>query len=202
MAGRQSSSSFRLAGQPEQGHWLVLLYKLPAEPVRYRATVWRKLKALGAVYLQDGVAALPDSAVSERSLRLLRGKIRSFGGSGQLMRCAALAGQEEATAAYNRARDQEYEQLISRAHELIAEVEQDLAGPHVTLSELARSDRALKSIKDSLRQVQAQDVLGAGSAMKALDAIALCENAVDALAACVFRSDESRAPRPTRKPLP
>jgi hypothetical protein len=81
-------------------------------------------------------------------------------------------------------------------------VERHLAGPHVILSELARNDRALKSIKGSLRQIQAQDVLGAGSAMKAIDAIRRCENAVDALAACVFRSDESREPRPLRTPLP
>ncbi len=31
-----------------------------AEPTRLRSTVWRRLKALGAVYLQNSVAALPD----------------------------------------------------------------------------------------------------------------------------------------------
>jgi DNA-binding transcriptional regulator PaaX len=40
--------------------WFVLVYKLPSEPSRYRASVWRKLKAAGAVYLQNGVAALPN----------------------------------------------------------------------------------------------------------------------------------------------
>ena len=40
--------------------WFVLVYKLPSEPSRYRASVWRKLKAAGAVYLQNGVAALPE----------------------------------------------------------------------------------------------------------------------------------------------
>jgi len=186
MAWRRSDPSFRPAGQPERGHWLVLVYKLPAHPSRYRAAVWRQLRALGAVYLQDGVAALPDSAVSERSLRLVRGKIRSFGGTGQVMRSAALDGHEEA-AAYNRMRDREYDQVICRAQELATEVEQHLAGDHVTLSELARNDRRLKSIKGALRQVQAQDVLGADNATKAIDTVGRCENAVDALAARVFR---------------
>jgi hypothetical protein len=40
-------------------NWFVLIYKLPPEPTRYRASVWRKRRAAGAVYLQNGVAALP-----------------------------------------------------------------------------------------------------------------------------------------------
>src|SRR5215208_891185 len=48
-------------GERRRG-WFVLVYKLPAEPTRLRASVWRKLKAAGAVYLQNGVAALPEDA--------------------------------------------------------------------------------------------------------------------------------------------
>ncbi|CAN5802663.1 hypothetical protein BH20ACT11_BH20ACT11_01270 [soil metagenome] len=43
-----------------------MVYKLPSEPTRYRASVWRKLKGAGAVYLQNGVAALPADPVAER----------------------------------------------------------------------------------------------------------------------------------------
>src|SRR4029079_1171563 len=32
--------------------WLLLTYKVPAEPAKRRIALWRKLKALGAVYLQ------------------------------------------------------------------------------------------------------------------------------------------------------
>ena len=51
--------------------------------------VWRRLKGLGAVYLSDGVAALPDSPAAERFLRALRNEIAEFGGMGHLMRCEA-----------------------------------------------------------------------------------------------------------------
>jgi hypothetical protein len=40
-------------GEERRG-WFVLVYKLPPEPTRLRASVWRKLKAAGAVYLQNG----------------------------------------------------------------------------------------------------------------------------------------------------
>jgi cellobiose-specific phosphotransferase system component IIA len=118
------------------------------------------------------------------------------------MRCTSLAGHEETVSAYNRMRDQEYEQIISRAREVVADAQRHLAHPHVTLSDLVSSDRGLKSIKNSLRQIQAQDVLGAENAKRAIGAVAGCENAVDALAARVFRSDESRASQQARKALP
>ena len=43
---------------------MLLVYRLPREPSRHRVAVWRKLRDLGALYLQDGVAALPEDAVT------------------------------------------------------------------------------------------------------------------------------------------
>src|SRR5262249_57473118 len=43
------------------GRWLLLIYRVPSEPSRLRATVWRRIKSLGAIYLQNSAAALPRS---------------------------------------------------------------------------------------------------------------------------------------------
>ncbi len=43
--------------EPKGTGWLVLVYRVPSEPTRLRATVWRRLKGLGAVYLQNSIAA-------------------------------------------------------------------------------------------------------------------------------------------------
>ncbi len=37
----------------ESQSWLLFIYKIPSEPSRLRATVWRRLKGLGAIYLQN-----------------------------------------------------------------------------------------------------------------------------------------------------
>src|ERR671916_193245 len=39
----------------DKTRWLILIYHLPREPSRHRVAVWRKLKTLGALYLQDSV---------------------------------------------------------------------------------------------------------------------------------------------------
>lgn len=55
---------------------LALVYKLPSEPGRYRASVWRKPRATGVVYLRSGVAALPDDPAGERTMRGVLREIR------------------------------------------------------------------------------------------------------------------------------
>jgi hypothetical protein len=69
-------------GQPRAQQWPVPVYRIPSEPTRLRAGVWRKLKGLGAVYIQ--AAALPASPTSERSLRALRAEIAELGGTAHL----------------------------------------------------------------------------------------------------------------------
>jgi len=43
--------------------WLLLTYK-STEPAAKRIAVWRKLKGMGAVYLQSGVCLLPKTGRS------------------------------------------------------------------------------------------------------------------------------------------
>lgn len=49
--------------------WLMFMYQVPGEPSRLRTAVWRRLRALGAVYVPHSVAVLPESPQAERALR-------------------------------------------------------------------------------------------------------------------------------------
>ena len=74
--------------------WLVLIYRVPSEPTRLRSTVWRRIKSLGAIYLQNSCAALPATPNAERSLRKLRHEILDMSGTAVLMSCDVLAGEQ------------------------------------------------------------------------------------------------------------
>ena len=56
------------AGSEEAGGWLLLIYRVPPEPTRLRSTVWRRIKSLGAIYLQNSVAARPSAPKTSRSV--------------------------------------------------------------------------------------------------------------------------------------
>ena len=67
--------------EPAEAGWLLLVYRVPSEPTRLRSAVWRRLKSLGAIYLQNSAAALPAGLGAERALRKLRSEILDMGGS-------------------------------------------------------------------------------------------------------------------------
>ena len=64
----------------DSAEWIALSYSVPASPSKARVFVWRRLRALGAVTLRPGLAALPNSSEGKRSFALLAGKIRELGG--------------------------------------------------------------------------------------------------------------------------
>src|SRR5256885_13053202 len=55
--------------------WLLLAYKVPREPTASRVYVWRKLKKLGAVALQDAVWVLPHTPQTLEQFRWLAAEI-------------------------------------------------------------------------------------------------------------------------------
>jgi hypothetical protein len=47
----------KTADKADGAGWLVLIYRVPPEPTRLRSTVWRRIKSLGAIYLQNSAPA-------------------------------------------------------------------------------------------------------------------------------------------------
>ncbi len=102
------------------GRWLILIYHLPRDPSRHRVAVWRKLKALGALYLQDGVAALPEDAVTREQLEWLRLRVREAGGEATLWEAVPNTVAEDRTLVerFRADREEAYGALIEAAERL------------------------------------------------------------------------------------
>jgi len=60
--------------------WMLLVYKIPREPSAGRVQVWRKLKQLGAIALQDAAWVLPQTARTRELLHWLSVEITELGG--------------------------------------------------------------------------------------------------------------------------
>jgi len=64
----------------ELSKWVTLIYKVPREPSAARVYVWRKLKQLGAVALQDAVWVLPATLRTKEQFQWLAAEIAELGG--------------------------------------------------------------------------------------------------------------------------
>jgi hypothetical protein len=100
--------------------WLILIYQLPREPSRHRVAVWRKLKALGALYLQDGAATLPEDAVTREQLEWLQLRVREAGGQATLWEALpnTVAEGRSLVEEFRASREAAYKDLIAAADSL------------------------------------------------------------------------------------
>ncbi len=71
--------------------WLLLSYTVPRTPTAKRVYVWRKLKKLGAVSLQDSVWVLPATPHAREQFRWLASEIDELGGQTTLWEAALLS---------------------------------------------------------------------------------------------------------------
>jgi hypothetical protein len=180
--------------QPRAQRWLVLVYRIPSEPTRLRAGVWRKLKGLGAVYIQAAAAALPASPTSERSLRALRAEIAELGGTAHLFDATALAGGNELLQLFNAARDDEYEEIIDRCDDFQHQIRKEYDAEHFTYAELEENEVDLVKLRGWLDRIRERDVLGASNLAATVEAVDRCETTLEEYAARVY-AEEGEEPR-------
>ncbi|MDP9485240.1 MAG: chromate resistance protein [Actinomycetota bacterium] len=130
----------------ERTRWLVLIYRLPREPSRPRVAAWRKLKTLGAVYLQDGVAALPEDAVTREQLEWLQLNVREAGGEASLWeaRPDTLAEERRLVEAFRSSREEAYRAITEAAGRIRRKAEMGGDG-NALLKELAKLEKEFRA---------------------------------------------------------
>ena len=187
-------------GERRRG-WFVLVYKLPAEPTRLRASVWRKLRAAGAVYLQNGVAALPEDAAGERAMRGAAQEVREFGETAHLLRGEAVGDEAALVGAFGEAPDAEYVEILSKCRDFHAELEKERAAGKFTFAELEENEEDLDKLGAWLRKVEVRDRFGASLAQEARAAVMACREDLEAFAASVYEAaDHGSAGSPPSGP--
>ena len=145
---------------PGEG-WLLLVYRVPSEPSRLRSAVWRRLKSLGAIYLQNSAAALPAGSSAERALRKLRREILDMEGTAVLLSCAVLAGESEVRAAFEAARNDEYGEVVDRCEDFLAQVKKEHVASHFTFAELEENEVDLEKLRNWFARIRQRDAFGA-----------------------------------------
>ncbi len=118
--------------------WILLVYKIPREPTALRASVWRKLKRLGALLMHDAVWILPATPWTREQMQWLAVEIMEFGGEAMLWESHLLLnGQEEALV----------QEFLTKVDTVYREI----------LSELDHEDADLVTLSRRYQQVRAQD---------------------------------------------
>lgn len=175
--------------------WLVISVSTAGAAGTLRVQVWRKLRSLGALYLQQSVCLLPARPEVVREVRRLADRVRHQGGQARVLRMAFSDPTEEQAviAELNAARDEEYAEVLDRLPALRRELAEERARGRATYAEVEESEADLDRFRSWLAKIAARDYFAAPTGEAARAAV---EEAAADLAAFEDAALRAEAPEP------
>jgi hypothetical protein len=173
--------------------WELLIYRLPTQPSRVRVAVWRELRRLGALPLQQGVVAVP--AVERFSERVteIEHRIETEGGSSYRFALDNLDDTQNGRlrAEWNALREQEYAEIVEECETKFAkEIEFEIFRGNLTSSEAEEIEADLDKIRAWFARVGERDLFGTANRSEAERAIARCAELLEDFVERVYRAEE------------
>jgi len=128
--------------------WQVLIVSLPREPSSLRVRAWRRLKALGALALKNGVYVLPAANETVEQFQWLSQEVQRDGGEATLLRVERIENMpdDEIVRRFREARDADYRALTERYRRLLRTAERSRGLRAV--DEAARLGRELGRLRE------------------------------------------------------
>jgi hypothetical protein len=176
--------------------WLLISISTAGAPASLRTQVWRRLRSLGALYLQQSVCLLPDRPEVTRAVHRLVDRVHRDGGSARLLRVVLPQAAEEAavTAEFQAARDAEYAELLARIPELEHELAHERTRVRTTYAEVEESEADLERFRSWLAKIAVRDYFAAPRGPQAQAAVERCAQALAEFEAAALATE---APDPT-----
>jgi hypothetical protein len=177
--------------------WLLFIYRVPQDPPGRRTYVWRQLKGLGAAYLQQAAAILPDQPDLGAALEGLAGRVQEFGGEASLLRTTSpsAAWEAETVARFNQGRDAEYAELIENVERFEDEIARESRREKFTFAELEDLEADWEKLQRWRERIGVRDFFAAPSQVAADAILARARASLEAFTATVYEREGAQEPR-------
>ncbi len=168
--------------------WILFLSQLPTNPSSLRVTVWRKMRANGALGLQNGVWMLPEVPEQNRFLQELLESVQKQGARCQIFKVRPLdtAVEKEILERFISDRNEEYSEFIERCQDFQAEITRETEKQKFTFAELEENEQDLQRLTTWLEKIQKRDFTGGGKAQLAADIFEKCKSIFEVFATAVY----------------
>ncbi len=176
--------------------FMVLVYRVPAKPTAGRVAVWRQLKKVGAIYLQQSVCAFPDIPSVRNDLTPILTRISEAAGEYHLLPMRKLDDDEEAKLVkqFVEQTSTHYQEIIENCEvNFTKEIEFETFRKNFTYEEAEEIRLEFEKIRAWFDRVKDRDWFNAPNRKEAQEWIARCEKMLEEFEAKVFEHQEKRA---------
>jgi hypothetical protein len=169
-------------GTADGQSWLLLVYRLPTDSSRARVAVWRDLKRLGALYLQQAVCVLPDAPGVRDRVQRMRARLRELGGDSTFLtlRDVEPETRDEFVSGFRSQSEKEYAEIVEECEtKFFKEIEFERFRENYTFEESEEIRQDLDKLKTWMAKVQSRDWMAADGRQEAAAMIDRCEELLE-----------------------
>jgi hypothetical protein len=166
---------------------------------------WRRLRALGAHYLQPSVCLLPERPDTRTAVDRVVTRVQRAGGTARVFPIGIreVANEDDVVAAFSAERSDEYARVVERTGAFVAEISAEREHRRASYPAVEESEVVLRQLQRWLASIRKRDYFDAPGYERARDAVATCERtladfAADAFAAELHPANEDSADAPRR----
>jgi hypothetical protein len=161
--------------------WLVLFYKIPSDSSTSRVYIWRQIKKLGAIYMQDGGVILPYSKENMVSIKKLSDKVKELNGDATILISSFYDNEKEKAIIeeFNNTRNLEYKELLEQCEHFFAEIEKETEKQNFTSEELEEVEEEYEKLKNWYDKIKKRDFFNASMSEKVNDTLLECQKRLE-----------------------
>ena len=143
--------------------WLLLIYKVPQDPTRFRTYLWRQMRMLGAISLQQMVCLLPKTPDHVSEMQRLVAKIEEFRGEAHVLTFTSPSKEWEdrIITRFNATVNEDYAEVAENEERFQDEIHRETRKEKFTFVELEDMEDDREKITREMARVRARDFFGA-----------------------------------------
>lgn len=153
--------------------------------------MWRRMKAAGAIGLQNGAWALPRTAGHEQFFQELLRLVEEQGASGQIFLAEPVSPEVEQDLIDRSRLDRrrEYDEFAEQCQVFLDEIEKETTRRNFSYAELEENEQNLNKLAAWLAKIQERDFFGSDQAATAPSDLDRCRLALETFAQLVYLQD-------------
>lgn len=161
----------------ENRTWYLFSYKVPIEPSTLRVRIWRNLKALGVLYVQQSVCLVPKTPEVELKLSKLKMLIAEHRGDSFMVEIMQFAhySQDELIRLINEQREKEYNELLEHCEQFIEKLNTVSLKQNDKFYKIEENETELMRLKRLQRKIMKRDYFKHELSRQSKDCLLRCE---------------------------